>query len=571
MQARTFLASLLALAPGSTAFGQGSVPYATQADWESYPGGVTTGGAFADINGDGHLDMVVANGNDILRQHVEVYLNDGLGNFPANPQWQSGDIDYHGHLAVGDVDQDGWTDVAVSVFLGAGGFSSPGHAKLYRNLGGTLESQPSWRSTDTFYSFSCDLGDADGDGDLDLAVATGEPYFHGPDRNRIYYNQGGALSTTPGWLSGASDHTLDVTFGDVDADGDLDVAFCTAQGPNRIFFQAAGAISTSAGWTSTDNNSQNGNSIVFWDTDGDGYLELAVSDNFQLSGGTGDFKVYDNSGGSLATAPAWTGFGGYCSAVAFGDVHLDGFPDLAVGLWWGGTRVHLNDAGVLSTVSNWQSSKTSVVEALFFGDVDGKGLRGSGVEIHPGTARLYYLDHAPVHSLQQVWVDGVAVGPGAYSADLESGWIALSAAPAQGIGVQYTWSESLDLGVTNWDTSIGNLLFLREDLVPVTATATSGTSLQEGDTLSLDATVRSTTNRTESFLLAVVAVPPAAPQRILTLENETLAPFGQKTKPYSYVVPMNLPPSFLGSYTLTVAVVAQGAILGQDSFPFTIS
>ena len=103
---------------------QGPVPLPNAASWTSYPGGVTTGGAFADLDRDGWLDFVVANGNDILRQRVEVYYNDGAGNYPLNPQWQSADVDYHGHLAVGDVDGDGWDDVAVSVFLGAGGFAA---------------------------------------------------------------------------------------------------------------------------------------------------------------------------------------------------------------------------------------------------------------------------------------------------------------------------------------------------------------------------------------------------------------------------------------------------------------
>ena len=43
----------------------------------------------------------------------------------------------------------------------------------------------------------------------------------------------------------------------------------------------------------------------------------------QLGGGSGDFKMYDNVGGALATTPAWTDFGGYVSAMALADVVLD--------------------------------------------------------------------------------------------------------------------------------------------------------------------------------------------------------------------------------------------------------
>ena len=110
------------------------VPFLQNPDWTSTDvSSVSTGGAFADIDNDGWLDFVVANGNDIHRQKVVVYYNNGDGTFPTTPNWQSTDIDYHGHLDIGDVNQDGWLDVAVSVYLGASRFNSPGKVKLYLN------------------------------------------------------------------------------------------------------------------------------------------------------------------------------------------------------------------------------------------------------------------------------------------------------------------------------------------------------------------------------------------------------------------------------------------------------
>lgn len=567
---KTSLLLIPLLAP--VAYAQGPIPYSTGADWESYTSGVTTGGAFADINGDGHLDMVVANGNDIHRQRVEVFHNDGSGGFPNNPSWQSADIDYNGHLAVGDINGDGWTDVAVSVFLGAGGFGDKGHVKVYMNQNGTLESTPSWESGDTFYTFSCALGDADSDGDLDLAVAVGEPYYGAPRKNRIYYNTGGVFETLPSWKNDVNDHAMDVSFGDVDGDGDLDLAFCTAGINNTIYYQVGGVMQTSIGWSSSDNSNPNGNSCTFGDVDADGDLDFCVSDNNQLSGGQGYFKIYRNSGSGLSTTPYWTEYQGYVSAVAFADLHLDGYPELAGGSWWGGTDVFANQNGSFSSSPDWHSNKNSVVEAIFFADVDGKGLREEAAEAHAvnGSTQLFYLGHAPVHEIHLITADGWPLSAADYCANLESGWISLANAPTTSLTVNYTWSESLDMGVTNWDSSIGNLLFLRDPLVEVSATPPSSNTFSPGDTVSFSGTWSTTTNRSEKFHVAMAAFPPVGPMKLFDYHQETVAPFGNKTIPYSVTIPPGLPGGFFGVTTVAVAAVANGVVMEQDEFDIVI-
>jgi len=103
---KKFISIILFFIPFLQLYSQ--VPFLQNPDWISTDvSSVSTGGAFADINMDGWLDFVVANGNDISRQKVVVYYNNGDGTFPTSPNWQSADIDYHGHLDVGDVNEDG--------------------------------------------------------------------------------------------------------------------------------------------------------------------------------------------------------------------------------------------------------------------------------------------------------------------------------------------------------------------------------------------------------------------------------------------------------------------------------
>ncbi len=112
--------------------------------------------------------------------------------FQHYPDWQSDDIDYHGHLAVGDVNKDGWPDVAVSVYIGPGGFSDPGKVKVYYNQGGELEGTPSFESYE-FYTFSCAFGDMDQNGFLDVVFSCEET------PNYIFLaNNEGAISDADG-------------------------------------------------------------------------------------------------------------------------------------------------------------------------------------------------------------------------------------------------------------------------------------------------------------------------------------------------------------------------------------
>jgi len=440
----------------------GGIPYDGTPNWESADTEVSTGAMMADLDQDGWPDLVVANGNDIYRQRVAVYYNQGDGTFPDNPDWESGDIDYHGHLSVGDVTGDGWLDVAVSVYIGAAGFSEDGTVKLYVNDGaGTLSATPAWTADEDVYTFRCAFGDMDNDGDLDLAVACGESYYNEPRRNRVFRNVGGMLETTPAWLSDEVESCYDVSWGDVDNDGDLDLAFCSSGAPNRVYFNNEGTLATSAGWSSGDTAEQDANTLAWGDVTGDGWIDLAVADNDQ-QGGSGKFKLYVNNGaGMLESTPGWiSDEGGYGSSVVFSDVDGDGDLDLFSGQWWGPVRVHLNQGGTLTSSAVWASSTGSVVERICFADADRDQVRQHVATISTTPGRtVYELPHRPVQRILSVTVGGSAAGT--YCTGLENGWVSLGSDPGgDPLEVTYEWSPDLEVAVSNWDSSRGNYLFV---------------------------------------------------------------------------------------------------------------
>ncbi|HID32909.1 MAG TPA: hypothetical protein EYP24_05985, partial [bacterium (Candidatus Stahlbacteria)] len=112
----------------------------------------------------------------------------------------------------GDIDDDGDLDMVAANNAQISGQSS---LVLYRNLGTTLETTPSWQSNDgKRYYACCALGDVDLDGDLDLAGGGWwEPLV-------VFENRGGYYNTLPDWSwSPPNSQDLvceEICFGDID-------------------------------------------------------------------------------------------------------------------------------------------------------------------------------------------------------------------------------------------------------------------------------------------------------------------------------------------------------------------
>ena len=406
--------------------------------WESFETGVGTGMAWADLNRDGFAELIVAYGNDIQRGPLGVYENlNGL--LDNHLYWQSETLHFFGHLDVGDVNGDGWTDVVVSRFLGDGGFSEPGSVQVYLNHEGTLELTPSWESTESLHSFSNALGDVDRDGDLDLAVAVGEPYYNEASRSVLYLNDGSGDFGSVAWTTETDRHSLDVAWADFDDDGWLDLVFANHGAPHSLYSNLGGGLAAEPSWEAEGEASLfEGNSIEWGDVDGDGSLDLVISDNMQL-GGSGLVSLY--CGVDLSLCWQSEDAPDYQSAVSLEDVDQDGDLDLFAGAWWGAVRFYENKAGSLENKPSWLSAGTSVIEAFSWEDVDRSDSEevtatGSFIVAVPGRGRVLSVE------------GGVTAG----------GWVT---GPGE-ISFSYLESPLRDLAVSNWDREIGNHIYSRE-------------------------------------------------------------------------------------------------------------
>jgi hypothetical protein len=444
-----------------TAPGQAAVPLPSAPSWTSNDNDYSTGGGLFDLTMDGWLDYCTGNGNDMAVNTNAVYVNQN-GVLETDASWRSAEAGYFSHIYIGDVNNDGFPDMAV-VYLGFGQ-ANQGPARIYLNTGAGLDTSAWWTSVDQYNSFDCAFGDVDLDADLDLAAVAGDAYSGLESPTRVYKNNGGVMDTVPYWTSIDSTPADACRWVDLDKDGYLDLVVGYRH-KLAVFTNMNGTLEPTASWSTTEPGWIL--RIAVGDYDNDSYKDIAVASNGQLSGDQSCIKIYKNVDGVLQTPAQYTMLAStdYCSCVEWGDVNNDGWFDLAAGGWWEPVVVFENISGMIDTIPawSWSDGTALVCETVMWGDVRNHAL--SSIDEYKsgdGMRRLFYLDHHPIHKIDQVMVDDSLVAQDGFAYDPLTGWISFAQAPAAGIDnivITYTYSEYPDLGVTNWSQTNGNHLF----------------------------------------------------------------------------------------------------------------
>jgi len=202
------------------------------------------------------------------------------------------------------------------------------------------------------------LGDVDSDGDLDLAVANRDAIFRS---TLIYLNDGdGNFSDSGQKLETNNMHA--VAFGDLDSDSDLDLVIGKSVGGARVFMNdGVGVFSNSY-----QSLGSAANSVVLGDVDGDGDLDLIKGSSSSDPG-----RLYLNDGSGVFADSGQTVSTNATMSMALGDIDNDGDLDLATGNDSGeAEKVHLNDgSGVFS--DSGQLLGEGFTQSIALGDVDG--------------------------------------------------------------------------------------------------------------------------------------------------------------------------------------------------------
>lgn len=276
----------------------------------------------ADINRDGHLDMVTRH---LLNRSVSVLLGDGKGSFAAVAESPMSFGYQPGAMAVGDVNNDGILDLALTSRDADGEYV---HIYLGNGGGGfnPVSGSPFTASASVgFYKPSLRLVDVDEDGKLDIVTANGR-------RNTIEIlfgdGRGGFSREAIVRLEGGQD-LYSFALGDVDGDGHLDVVTASSPEPGR----GAGRVVTMRGDGKGSFNHASGSPLLvppsphfvaLADVNGDQRLDIVITHS------SNHLSVLLNSGnGMFSTGPASPyDLGTQAFVVVVADVTRDNRNDL---------------------------------------------------------------------------------------------------------------------------------------------------------------------------------------------------------------------------------------------------
>lgn len=348
-----------------------------------------------DLNGDGCLDIVVA--NTMLEQN-RLYFNTKSGsictgvftdvtstNMPIGGN-------YSNAVEVADVTGDGAPDIIFANGGVSGSTRIPGQNKIYVNNGSGIFTDQTSTRFPTFLDVTpyITAGDIDGDGDMDIVAG------NNGEQSRIYLNNGTGYFTDATSANFPSEtwavHQIALT--DVDADGDLDMIMANMNNEqNRLLknngFGRYTDVTLTGRFLSGSENSSHG---LIVDVDGDGDNDVITSNRNQQN------RLFINDGLGNLTDETVTRFPQVAYdtiRMAAGDVDGDGDTDLYLANLNQQNRLWINNgSGVFADQTGTRfPSVIDISNDALMRDMDGDGDLDIVVANTSSTTNILYINN----------------------------------------------------------------------------------------------------------------------------------------------------------------------------------
>ncbi len=330
--------------------------------------------AIEDVDGDSHGDIVVA---DERMDTVNVFLNDGLGGFPdAHPHitFASGKtgpglpLPKPTRLALGDLNGDGRPDLAVA----NGG---NGEVSIYlRNSGGDLLAASERQLRTELRPSAVAIGDVNSDGQNDVVVVNRHSNSAG-----VYYQdplgrEGGEnLPDRPNLSLTTVPQPIQVALGDLNGDGQNDLVVTSGSSPTLSIFRQGPSGGLPQAESQRIETNGDPSAAAIGDLNGDGRNDLVVA----LGSSSRADVYFQTENREIPPEPSRElPAGVFPAAAAIGDLNGDGRNDLALSNELSSTITVYLQSSERELVARQQpliAEQGGHPAALTIGDVNGDG------------------------------------------------------------------------------------------------------------------------------------------------------------------------------------------------------
>lgn len=336
----------------------------------------TNGVAIADLDGDGDRDIAFANGSSYGSggaQAQHLFLNNGSGTFVA-AHAQLNVANFNAQMVIAE-DFDGDSDLDL-LYAPEGAYPATTQLPrmLINNGSGTFSDQSATRiPAVTMASFCVAAGDVDNDGDLDVAFTDGATFGGAASQCRLYLNNGSGFFTNATATNMPVDtyNAQDVTFADWEGDLDVDIVLTGKGGAGK---QSRLYLNNGSGIYTVDNRlnaSGSGNTYEGdpSDLDGDGDMDIAM----QSISGFAEGWVRNNGAGAVTNTNFSGTNGDDDNEMASLDFDNDGDLDVFVGSLASTEKCFRQAAAVFTRDNTVIQAQADSSLDIGFGDLDGDG------------------------------------------------------------------------------------------------------------------------------------------------------------------------------------------------------